>query len=206
MIKILLVEDHKLVRQAWRNLLLAQKDIVIIGEAETNDEALAFIKTTTPDIILLDVNLKGQNGSEIIPTLCNILPHPKIIIVSMNTEYSFVKSMFKLGIMGYITKNASLEDMLFGIREVAKGVKYKSQDLKQIFTEQEIDGEERPNITIKEIEIIRLIAKGLSNREIAIERNISEKTVEGRKTSIYKKLQIKNNVGLLKYATDNGFI
>jgi len=206
MIKILLVEDHKLVRQAWRNILLTQDDIRIIGEAETGTEALAFVKVTAPDIILLDINLKGENGSTIIPVLCNILPHPRIIVVSMNAEYSFVKSMFKLGVVGYITKNASLEDMLLGIREVSEGNKYMSQDLKQLFTESAIDDVERPNITIKEIEIIRLIAKGLSNKEIAVARNISEKTVEGRKTSIYKKLQIKNNIGLLKYATDNGFV
>lgn len=206
MIKILLVEDHKLVRQAWRNILLTQEDIVIIGEAETGTEALAFVKDTPPDIILLDINLKGENGSAIIPVLCNILPHPKIVVVSMNAEYSFVKNMFKLGVVGYITKNASLEDMLYGIREIANGNTYMSQDLKDVFNDSAIEEVERPGITIKEIEIIRLIAKGLSNKEIAAEKNISEKTVEGRKTSIYKKLQIKNNIGLLKYATENGFI
>lgn len=206
MIKILLVEDHKLVRQAWRNILLTQNDIKIIGEAETGSEALAFVKEVTPDIILLDINLKGENGSAIIPVLCNILPHPKIIVVSMNGEYSFVKSMFKLGVIGYVTKNASLEDMLAGIREVAAGNKYLSQDLRQMFNESALDEADRPLITVKEIEIIKLIAQGLSNKEIAAVQNISEKTVEGRKTSIYKKLQIKNNIGLLKYATENGFI
>jgi two-component system, NarL family, invasion response regulator UvrY len=206
MIKILLVEDHKLVRQAWRNLLLTNKEIVIIGEAESGEEAIAFVRSSTPDIILLDINLKGENGSTIIPTLCNILPHPKIIIVSMNAEYSFVKSMFKLGAIGYITKNASLDDMLNGIVEVANGNKYLSQDLRQIVTDTNLDEAEKPGITAKEIEIVRLIAKGFSNKDIASELAISEKTVEGRKTSIYKKLGIKNNVGLLKYASDNGFI
>lgn len=206
MIKILLVEDHKLVRQAWRNILLTQSDIKIIGEAETGTEALAFVRQTSPDIILLDINLKGESGSAIIPTLCNILPHPKIVVVSMNSEYSFVKNMFKLGVVGYVTKNASLEDMLAGIREVAQGKKYLSQDLRQLFAESALDEGEKPTISLKEIEIIKLIAQGLTNKEIAHAQNISEKTVEGRKTSIYKKLQIKNNVGLLKYASDNGFI
>lgn len=206
MIKILLVEDHKLVRQAWKSLLLTKKDVVIIGEAETGGEALSFVRKTTPDIILLDVNLKGENGSAIIPTLCNILPHPKIIIISMNAERSFVKNMFKLGVLGYITKNASLDDMLNGIAEVAKGNKYLSQDLKDVFNEAESDENEKPEITLKEAEIIRHIAMGMTNKDIALKLNISEKTVEGRKTSIYKKLRIKNNVGLLKYAGDRGYI
>ncbi|WP_317897652.1 response regulator transcription factor [Aurantibacillus circumpalustris] len=206
MIKILLVEDHKLVRQAWRNLLLTNNEIVIIGEAETGEEALAFVRGSIPDIILLDINLKGENGSVIIPTLCNILPHPKIIVVSMNTEYSFVKTMFKLGVLGYISKNASLEDMLTGIAEVAKGNKYLSHDLKQVFIDTSVEETEKPAITLKEVEIIRLIAQGFQNKEIASKLLISEKTVEGRKTSIYRKLQIKNNLGLLKYANDNGYV
>lgn len=206
MIKILLVEDHKLVRQAWRNLLLVENDIVIIGEAETGTEALLFVKKNTPDIILLDINLKGESGSDIIPQLCNILPHPKIIIVSMNAEFSFVKNMFKLGVMGYITKNASLDDMLLGIRQVYAGEKYKSKDLMDIFEDELTSGAEHPNISMKQIEIIKLIAKGFTNKEIVKHCNISEKTVEGRKTAIYKKLHVKNNVGLLKYANENGFI
>lgn len=206
MIRILLVEDHKLVRQAWKNLLLTQENFKIVGEAETGAEALDFVRKTSTDIILLDINLKGENGSAIIPTLCNILPHPKIIIVSMNSDYSFVKNMFGMGVMGYITKNASLEDMLTGIIEVNHGRKYLSQDLKQVFAGQALEENEKVIITIKEIEIIRLIANGLSNKDIATRLGISEKTVEGRKTSIYKKLQIKNNVGLLKYATENGLV
>lgn len=206
MIKILLVEDHTLVRQAWRNILLEQKDIRIIGEAESGSEALAFVKTTSPDIILLDMNLKGDRGSDIVPEICNILPHPRIIVVSMNAEFSFVKSMFRLGVVGYITKNASLDDLLEGIREAHKGNRYMSRDLRQLFAEAMTEDADRPTITVKEMEIIRLIARGLSNREIAQATNISEKTVEGRKTSIYKKLQVKNNVGLLKYASDNGLV
>ncbi|MCC6370810.1 MAG: response regulator transcription factor [Bacteroidia bacterium] len=205
MIKILLVEDHKLVRQAWRNLLITKQNFKIIGEAETGDEALEFVRNTTPDIILLDINLKGENGSRIIPTLCNILPHPKIIIVSMNSEYSFVKSMFKLGVKGYITKNATMDDMLIGIVEVANGGSYLSQDMKTLFDQQSISENEKQSLTVKEIEIVRLIAKGFSNKHIAENLGISEKTVEGRKTSIYKKLRIKNNVGLLNYANDKGF-
>ncbi len=206
MINILLVEDHQLVRQAWRNLLHSQSEYRIIGEAETCKEALAFIRTTSLDIILLDVNLKGENGSTIISTICNILPHPKIIIVSMNSEFSFVKSMFKLGAMGYITKNASIEDMLLGIKEVSNGGKFLSQDLKNLFANNSVEKIEKLNLTIKELEIIKHISCGLSNKEIAALLNISEKTVEGRKTIVYKKLQVKNNVGLLKYATDNGLI
>ncbi len=206
MINILLVEDHQLVRQAWRNLLLSQRDIRIVGEAETGTEALSFVRITAPDIVLLDVNLKGENSSVIIPTLCDILPHPKIIIVSMSSEYSFVKNMFKLGVMGYITKNASVDDMLLGIREVFNGNKFLSQDIKFLFANESVEKIERPSLSLKEIEIIRQIAKGLTNKEIANLLTISEKTVEGRKTAIYKKLQIKNNIGLLKYASDNGFI
>ncbi len=204
MIKILLVEDHKLVRQAWRNLLVEQKDIRIIGEAETSAEALDFIKNITPDIILLDINLKGETATSAIPVFCNILPHPKIIIVSMHDEHSVVKSMFRLGVKGYITKNASLEELLQGIREVYAGNTYLSYDLRQLITHKALEEEEKTTLTIKEIEIIRLIAKGLSNNEIATAINISEKTVEGRKTRIYKKLNVKNNVGLLNYASDKG--
>lgn len=204
MIKILLVEDHKLVRQAWRNLLVEQKDIRIIGEAETSAEALDFIKTITPDIILLDINLKNETAASIVPVFCNILPHPRIIIVSMHDEHSVVKSMFRLGVKGYITKNASLEELLQGIREVYAGNTYLSYDLRELIAHKALEEEEKTTLTIKEIEIIRLIAKGLSNSEIAATINISEKTVEGRKTRIYKKLNIKNTIGLLKYASDKG--
>jgi len=204
MIKILLVEDHKLVRQAWRTLLSSKSAYTIVGEAESGAEALELIRQHNPDIILLDINLKGESGNAIIPTICNILPHPKIIVVSMNGEYSFVKNMFKLGVKGYITKNAPLQDMLSGIEEVARGKVFMSSDLTELFRQDtEASG---GSVSIKEIEVLRLIARGYSNKTIAQELGISEKTVEGRKTSIYRKLKVKNNVGLVKYASQNGLL
>lgn len=204
MIKILLVEDHKLVRQAWRSLLSSKSGYTIIGEAESGSEALDLIRQHNPDIILLDINLKGESGSAIIPTICNILPHPKIIVVSMNGEYSFVKNTFRLGVKGYITKNAPLQDMLIGIDEVAMGNTFMSSDLSSLFSHVTEDSGEA--VSLKEIDVLRLIARGYSNKTIAQELGISEKTVEGRKTNIYRKLKVKNNVGLLKYASENGLL
>ena len=204
--RILLIEDHQLVREAWNLMLSSYEDFEIIGEIDTIDAVIPAVRNFIPDVILLDLNINGELSIDLVPEICNILPNPKIIIVSMNTEYFLIKKMFQLGVKGYISKSASSKDLIAGIRTVFAGSTYTSPEISRLFLEKTINESTNLKISSKDLIIIKAISNGKSNKEIANDFNISEKTVEARKTQIFKNLNIKNSPELVNFAIKNGLI
>ncbi|MDP2387400.1 MAG: response regulator transcription factor [Bacteroidota bacterium] len=206
MISILLIEDHLLVREAWKDTLTKMEEFSVIGEADNITEAYDKVSTLKPDVILMDINLRGENGAELLFKICNTIPSPKIIIVSMNDEYSFIKKTFSTGAKGYVTKFSPKSDLIEAIKKVAQGETYMCSEVKKLFLQKSINPSKEDNISLslRELDIIKLIAKGKGNKEIAIGLDLSVKTVEGHKTKIYKKLGVKSIAELITYGKNKG--
>lgn len=206
MIRILLIEDHLLVREAWKETLSKIPGYEIIGEADNMTEAYDKISTLKPNVILMDINLRGENGAELVFKICNTIPNPKIIVVSMNNEYSFIKKMFSTGVKGYVTKFSPTSDLIEAIKKVNAGETYLCSEVKKLFLQKSLNPskEDNVNLSLRELDIIKLIAKGCGNKEIASSLDLSVKTVEGHKTKIYKKLGVKSIAELITYGKAKG--
>ncbi|WP_276504680.1 response regulator [Terrimonas pollutisoli] len=205
-ITILLVDDHKLIRDSWAFILNSDSRFTVIGETSSGEEAIEIAGEKRPQIILMDVNMTPINGFDATRQIHKISPESRIIAVSMHTMPAYAKRMMQLGAMGYVTKNSSKEEMVTAIIEVNNGKKYICEEVKAILAEQEMDenSDELNNLSRREIDIIKLIKEGLSSKEIALQLDISLKTVEVHRYNILKKLKLKNTAALVNYINTKG--
>jgi DNA-binding NarL/FixJ family response regulator len=201
---IFIAEDHQLVREAWKLTIEKETNFKIIGEADNCQSALAFCTENKLDVILMDINLKDGNSISTIKEMLDRIPNVNIVVVSILNVMAIVKDLYKSGIKAYLTKNSSKEQLLNAINSAANGKVYFSPEISQLFLD--FQNELIHTLNSKEIKVIELICKGLSNKEVADELKIAEKTIEGYKTRIYKKLNISNNIGLFEFAQRNGLI
>ncbi len=204
--KIYIVEDHRLLRETWVHFLKSKIEIEIIGDTDNIRDAYLEIEKLKPNIVLLDINLKGDSGIILIQELKNTMPFVKIIVVSMHDEYAFIKKMFSLGIQGYVSKNAEINNLFDAIDTVKEGNLYLSDDIKKTFLDYALNNQNEYILTYKETQLISFIGHGFSNKEIAEKMNISTKTVEGHKTKIYKKLNLHSTADIIKYTREKGLI
>lgn len=130
-IRILIVEDHHLVAEAWRIMLQSEEDFVIVGDADNEADAVQFATNLRPDIILMDINLKNGNGMNATSEICNILPKTKVIGLSLHDDVAFVKKILSLGAKGYLTKNTNKKEFITAIRAVQQGESYISAEIKE---------------------------------------------------------------------------
>ncbi|MEO0059761.1 MAG: hypothetical protein RLZZ312_1408 [Bacteroidota bacterium] len=205
-IKILLVEDHKLVREAWNLMLSSYKEFKIIGEIDQLDNLKQGLLDYKPDVILLDLNINGKLSIDYVPMICNILPNPRIIVVSMNTEYFLIKKMFQLGVKGYISKSSSSKELIEGIKTVYDKKTYTSPDVTAILAVGDDIDSKNIKLSIKDLTIIQYISDGYSNKEIADKEFVTQKSIESRKTILFKKLNVKNSPELVNFARKNGLL
>ncbi|PLX04440.1 MAG: DNA-binding response regulator [Marinilabiliales bacterium] len=214
-IKIILVEDHQIVRDGIKSLLANSIDIEIVNEAENAYELFEILKTDLPDIILLDISLPTMSGIEIAKILAREFPSIKILMLSMYTSEDFVFNALKAGIKGYLPKNITRYELILAINEVYKGNEYFSKSISDTILKSYINNaklnaksssEKLDNLTLREKEILRYVAEGYNNNDIVERLNISIRTVETHKTNIMKKLELHNVVELVKFAIKNNII
>jgi two-component system invasion response regulator UvrY len=202
-ITVAIVEDHKLVREMWAQLFSGKPEIEVVGKSGEFDEAIEMIKTKRPDIVLLDINLPGGSGLDAVPLIRKFAPGTRIIAVSMHSQPVYAKKMLQLGAKGYVTKNSSHEEMYMAIDTVMEGKTYICQEIKNIISEQamqdEPSGPDIKELSLREIEIVRLIKSGHSSKEIAAQLNISTRTAEVHRHNILKKLKLKNTASLISF-------
>lgn len=207
-ITILLVDDHKLIRDSWSFILNSDPRFSVIGETNSGEEAIDIASKKKPDIILMDVNMSPINGFDATKQIHKLSPDSRIIAVSMHTMPAYAKRMLQLGAMGYVTKNSSKEEMITAIVEVSNGNKYICDEVKAILAEQELDENadkgDLNDLSRRELDIIKLIKEGLSSREIALQLDISLKTVEVHRYNVLKKLKLKNTASLVNYINAKG--
>jgi len=203
-ITIFLAEDHKLVRDAWKLTIENNSIFSIIGEAETGAEALDYCSKNKVDVIIMDINLKDGSSIDIIKTMIDTIPKAKIVVVSMLNVYSIIKDLYKAGISSFLTKNSSKEELIEAIKKAYNNERYYSSEIAQLLLER--DNETINTLNSREIKVIQFICDGLSNKEIGASMKMSEKTIEGYKTKIFKKLKVFNNLGIYSFAQKNGLI
>jgi DNA-binding NarL/FixJ family response regulator len=207
-IAIILVDDHKLIRDSWSFILNSDPRFSVVGETSNGEEAVQIAKALKPNIVLMDVNMSPINGFDATKLITKYSPGSKVIAVSMHTMPAYAKRMMQLGAMGYVTKNSSKDEMIKAILEVSSGRKYICEEVKNILAQKELEEEtsqgDMNHLSRREIDIIQLIKQGLSSKEIALRLDISLKTVEVHRYNILKKLKLKNTAALVNFINVNG--
>ncbi|MFY7827420.1 MAG: response regulator [Flectobacillus sp.] len=212
MIRVILVDDHKIFTEGLAHILGLESDIEVVGQCQTAQELYDLVKSNEKLVILLDINLGNESGLDICKTLSENYPLAKVIAVSMYQEESFITKMLKNGASGYLLKNTGREEFLRAIREVNEGKNYQSQAVTEIIMNglSRQKNQERNlhelKFTRREKEILELIAKGLTTKEIGNNLCISEKTVETHRSNLLTKFDVKNMVSLLKLAMEYGYV
>ncbi len=208
-ITILLVDDHKLIRDSWAFILNSDPRFQVVAETSSGDEAIVLAKDLRPNIVLMDVNMNPVNGFEATKAIRKYSPGSKIIGITMHSMPAYAKRMLQVGAMGYVTKNSSKEEMIMAIVEVHSGRKYICEEVKNILAQQELEeeGTVEPDMNVlsrRELEIVKLIREGASSKEIAVNLDISLKTVEVHRYNILKKLNLKNTASLVNFINRQG--
>lgn len=208
MIRIVLVDDHNLMRTGLRMILEKQPDLEIAGEAEDGERGLALIKHVKPDIALVDVHMPGISGVELTERARRAKLATKIVILTVASEAPFPRRLLEAGASGYLTKGSPAEELLKAIREVADGKRYIGNDVAQQLALATMDGERSPfeKLSARELEIAIMFAKGLRANEIARRLHLSEKTIATYKARLFEKLDIDNVVALAHLAAVHGLL
>ncbi|MGL1887107.1 MAG: response regulator transcription factor [Reichenbachiella sp.] len=207
-INILVVDDHSLVREGIISMLSIYDDFEIIGDAESGEEALKKIDENKPDVILLDINMPGGiNGIETAKKVLETYSDIKIVILSMEVTQDHISEAIKTGVAGYLAKDTKKEVLAEAIRKVMEGEQYFGDKISQVIFKgfyKQSKGEqvanENKDLSKREVEVLRQIASGLSNREIADKLFISIRTVDAHRNHIMQKLNMKSTAQLVKYA------
>ena len=209
MINIVLVDDHAVVRSGLRLLLDAQKDMKVIGEAGNSKDAIFRARALKPDVILLDVVMPGESGIEALPRILKESPKTKVLVLSMQDDPSYVREAFAAGASGYVLKEAADEEVVSAVREIAGGGHYVHPALgaRMVAAEaQERAAAEADPLSEREREVLRLLALGHTNQEIAQELYISVRTAESHRAHIMQKLRLATRAELVRYALSHGLL
>ena len=204
--KILLVDDHTILLDGVKSLLSQEDDLVVVGQAASAEEALEFLKMNEVDLIITDYSMPGMDGLSLLNTVKRVAPHTKIILLSMHDEVHLVKEILKAGVNGYVLKNDTHKELLNAIHDVRRGKVYLSSDVNKMLITNLNNPDEGKLLTDREREILKLIAKEYTNKDIAEELFISERTVETHRKNIFKKTGTNSLVGLIKFAYANNLI
>ncbi|WP_349616062.1 response regulator transcription factor [Azotobacter salinestris] len=196
-IRIVLVDDHALVREGIRALLAVMPRIEVVGEAESAVEALELLARVPADLLLLDIGLKDTNGLELTRTLGRQYPDLKVLILSMYDNIEYVRTTIGAGACGYVLKDASSREIVAAIEAIAAGGSFYSSEIARKLAERSA---EPHNLTPRECQILRMLAQGLDSKAMARELDISVRTVETHRLSIRRKLNIDGSAALIKYA------
>lgn len=211
---ILLVEDHNIVRNGIKMLLESEKGFIVVGEAKNGKKALDKINTGEKiDLVLTDINMPEMDGIALVKELRLTNPEIKVVILSMHDHEKYVTHAFMEGADGYILKNVSSEELLFGLKHVYAGGKYLCSELvmkmvENLIRHQQFEylNEQKIDFSLREIEVLQLIAEGLTNSEMAEKLFISKRTIEGHRQSLLEKTNSKNTATLIRFAVLNGII
>ncbi|MDG1276516.1 MAG: response regulator transcription factor [Algoriphagus sp.] len=211
-IKVLLVDDHELIREGIKNSLIDHRPIQVIGEAQNGEEALSFLDKNLVDVVLMDISMPIMGGITTTQEIVGKYPDVNVIILTMHNEVSIIQEALKAGALGYLLKNTNISELKEAITQVYNGGTYFSSEISEKIMNQLIKGKaDRESdyparLTKREIEILKLISEEYSNQEIAEKLFISHRTVDTHRRNLIQKLNAKNTAGLVKFALKNKII
>lgn len=209
-IRLLLADDHPVVRKGIRSCLERQEQLEIVGEAGNGDEALMKAHQLKPDLVLMDIDMPQKTGLEVTEILRKEMPQVKVLILSMHDNSDYIMRILQSGARGYVLKEASPEELVKAIETVNSGEAFFSPEVARLALNQFVQGSgEGPHpsqLTDREREVLIHIAEGLSNKEIACRLNVGVRTVETHRERIMRKLDIHTIAGLTKFAISKGLI
>ena len=208
-IRVLIVDDHAVVRSGLKLLLEAEADITVVGEAGSADDGVRVARLEKPDVVLLDVVMPGRSGIEATPELRKAAPNARVLVLSMQDDPSYVREAFAAGASGYVLKEAADVELVQAVREVAAGARYVHPALGARLAAAEVDAASRAAadpLSDREREVLRLLALGHTNQEIAKMLFISVRTAETHRAHIMQKLGLQTRAELVRYALANGLL
>jgi len=208
MIRVLVVDDHAILRDGIRSLLESQEDIIVVGEAGDGAEAIELTSKLLPDIVLMDISMPKTNGLEATRAIKERFPKVKVLILTQHDNREYIAPALGAGAAGYVLKRSGRREMLNAIRQVHEnGVFLTSNLTQEVFQEYSQSGsngkENDQHLTERERQVLELIVEGNSNKEIALDLGISPKTVSVHRTNIMSKLNVQNTVELIRFATNH---
>jgi len=204
--KIFIVDDHQMVVDGLKLLIGGMPDFEVTGECNNPEKVAAMLNTLEPDILLTDINMAGMSGVELTRHIKRAKPHIKVLALSMFGDSQVVAEMMDAGVSGFILKNTGRAELEEALRKIAGGGSYFSADITRHLVRSFKDNQEGNHLTDREIEIVRMIEKEFSNKQIADLLFISERTVETHRKNILRKTNTQTVVGLLKYAYERKII
>lgn len=212
-IKILVADDHEIVRYGICSVLATAEDIEVVGESSTGAKTVEMFKELRPDVSIIDITMPDMNGIETTREIHKIDPKAKILILTMHLNEEYLSQTLKSGALGYMLKNSDKKELLEGIRKVSHGQQVFSEPISKLMadkyvriTRQEEQDKEEVHITNREKEILRLIVDGYTSHEIAQQLFISPRTVDTHRANLMQKLDIKNTAGLVRYAMEHHLV
>lgn len=206
MIRVLLADDHPIVRAGLREILADTGDITVTGEASNGQEVLARVRGQDFDVAVLDMSMPGRSGIELIKQMKSEKPKLRVLILSMHSEQQYAVRAVKAGASGYLTKDSAADELVAAIRRIAAGGAYISPETAErlaMDAAPRTDAAPHTLLSDREFQVFQLIAAGKSVTEIAQQLSLSVKTVSTHKTRIMQKMQLANQAGLIRYAFEN---
>jgi two-component system response regulator NreC len=208
-VRVLIVDDHAVVRAGLTMLVNAENDLEVVGEAGSAPDAIFEARTTKPEVVLMDVMMPEQSGLEVVPQVLHEHPETKVLVLSMQDDPRYVREAFEAGASGYVLKEAADAELVAAIREVAQGGRYVHPELGARLVAAESEERRRAEkdpLSEREREVLRLLALGHTNQEIAKQLYISVRTAETHRAHIMQKLRLSSRAELVRYALDQGLL
>ena len=212
-IKIMIADDHTIIRQGMRKLFEAYPELQIVGESQDGEEAVELVKQLLPDLIIMDISMPGLNGLEATRQIKKRFPETKILILTMHAEKEYIFKILQSGASGYLLKGSAIDELVTAIHAVDRGESYLSPPISKSIIEDYVGGGPKSRgalrsqpLTTREREVLQLIAEGHTSKRIATRLSLSSKTVETHRSHIMQKLNIHNAAGLIRYAIQKGWV
>ena len=210
MIRVLIADDHKMVREGLRRILEFDGEIQVIDEADNGEECIKKIRSSKPDIVLLDINMPVMNGIEALQEIRKKKLRTKVIILTVHNEIEYLLRAVDIGIDGYVLKDSDAHELIRAVTSVYEGDKFIQPSLIPLLNSKliarDLDAERLEQLSKREIEVLKLVAVGMFNKEIGVELGISERTVKNHLSSIFKKIDSSDRTQAAVFAIRNGLV
>lgn len=212
-IRVLLADDHDIVRFGISSVLQTAEDIEVVAEAASGAQTIERYKQVQPDVSIIDITMPHMNGIETSEKILEYDPDAKILILTMHMNENYLNQVLRIGVLGYLLKNSAKKELLEGVRKVAERQNVFSESISHMMAEHyvnqtrndQFEQEQSVSITSREQEILKLIAEGLTSQEIADKLYISVRTVDTHRANLMQKLKLKNTAALVRYAFKHGY-